>query len=79
MFFLQESTPDTTGFMIAGYAVAFVIMGLYLASLVIRQRNLDRDLETLESLRPAKRTAPAAPKKPARKKPAAAKSARKTK
>jgi len=50
----QETTPDTTGYMIAGYAVAFTVMGLYLLSLYLRNRNLERDLETLESLRPEK-------------------------
>lgn len=50
MLFFQESTPDTSAYMIAGYTVAFVIMAIYLASLFIRWRNLDRDLQTLESL-----------------------------
>jgi hypothetical protein len=48
--FLQTPTPDTTGYMIAGYAVAFIVMGLYVASIYIRSRNLKRDKETLEEL-----------------------------
>ncbi len=52
--FFQEATPDTSGYMIAGYAVAFTVMGLYLLSLYLRSRNLKRDLETLESLQPEK-------------------------
>ena len=36
--------------MILGYAVAFVTMGIYIVSLYIRNHNLKRDLETLESL-----------------------------
>ncbi len=37
-------------YLTAGYAVAFFILGLYIASLLIRWRNLKRDLETLEKL-----------------------------
>jgi CcmD family protein len=51
--FLQ-TTPDTSGYMIAGYAVAFTVIGLYLISLYVRTRNLDRDLETLESFQAEK-------------------------
>jgi hypothetical protein len=36
--------------MIAGYAVAFIVMGLYVASIYIRTRNLNRDMETLEEM-----------------------------
>ena len=46
----MEPTPDTSGYMIAGYTINFLIMGLYLASIYIRKKNLNRDLETLESL-----------------------------
>ena len=38
MLFL-ETTPDTSGYMIAGYAIAIVIMILYSASLAIRWRK----------------------------------------
>jgi hypothetical protein len=48
--FFQEATPDTSGYMIAGYAVFFIISAIYLISLTIRNRSLQRDLETLESL-----------------------------
>ena len=48
--FLQTATPDTSGYMIAGYAIAFIIMGIYVASLYIRSRNLKRDQETLEEM-----------------------------
>lgn len=48
--FLQTPTPDTSGYMIAGYAVAFIVMGLYVASLYVRTRNLKRDMETLEEM-----------------------------
>lgn len=46
----MESVPDTNGYMIAGYVVAFVTMGIYIFSMYIRTRNLKRDLETFEAL-----------------------------
>lgn len=46
----MESVPNTTNYMIAGYVVAFVTMAIYVVSLFIRSRNLNRDLSTLESL-----------------------------
>ena len=49
-----ETTPDTSGYMIAGYILAFTVMGIYVASMYIRQRNLKRDLETLESIQAEK-------------------------
>jgi len=48
--FLQTPTPDTSGYMIAGYAVAFIVMGLYVASMYIRSRNLKQDMETLKEM-----------------------------
>ena len=48
--FLLETTPDTSGYLIAGYAVAFIVMALYLVSLYIRTRNLNQDLNTLEEM-----------------------------
>jgi hypothetical protein len=51
----MEPTPDTSGYMIAGYALTFIVMGIYLASLSIRKNNLKRDLETLESLKSEKK------------------------
>lgn len=50
MLFLQEAPVDTTGFMIAGYTVIFGVMLIYLASLYIRRRNLEKDLEVLQEL-----------------------------
>lgn len=43
-------TPETTNYLILGYVVFSTVMLIYLASLVIRQRNLKQDLETLEEL-----------------------------
>jgi len=45
-----ETTPDTSGYMIAGFIVAFAVMGLYILSMFLRNRNLNRDLTTLESI-----------------------------
>ncbi len=50
IMFLQDVTPDTSGYLIAGYAVAFIVMGLYVLSLYLRNRNLHQDLTTLEEL-----------------------------
>lgn len=47
---LQEGPAETTNFMIAGYAVIFGVMLVYLASLYIRRRNLRQDLEMLQEL-----------------------------
>ena len=47
---LQEATPNTSGFMIAGYAVAFIVMFLYVLSIYVRSRNLNQDLSLLEEM-----------------------------
>jgi hypothetical protein len=47
---LLQTTPDTSGYMVAGYIIAFVTMGIYVASMYIRNRNLKQDLSMLESL-----------------------------
>ena len=48
--FLQEATPDTSPYMIAGYAVAFIVMALYVLSIYLRSRNLNQDLTLLEEM-----------------------------
>ncbi len=45
-----ETTPDTSGYMVAGYAIAFAVMGIYVASMYIRNRNLRQDIEALEAM-----------------------------
>jgi CcmD family protein len=45
--FLQEAPANTTSYMIAGYAVIFVVMLVYLISLYLRRRNLEQDLDVL--------------------------------
>jgi hypothetical protein len=47
---LQEAPAQTSGYMVAGYVVIFGVMLLYLASLVMRRRNLSQDLDMLEDL-----------------------------
>jgi type II secretory pathway component PulM len=66
----DQGTPDTSIYMIAGYSIFFVVTLIYLASLFIRQRNLRRDLETLQSLESeAKEPAPEVQAAPAPRKP----------
>jgi CcmD family protein len=47
--FLQ-APAETTNYLIAGYTVIFGIMFLYVISLIVRSRNLKRQLETLREL-----------------------------
>lgn len=48
--FFQEATPDTSGYMIAGYAIAFLLMAIYVASLYLRSRNLEQDIAILNEM-----------------------------
>ena len=48
--FFQEAPAETTAYMIAGYSVIFGVMLIYLASLLVRSKNLLRDLETLQEI-----------------------------
>jgi hypothetical protein len=48
---LQDTTPDTSGYMLAGYIIFAVIMAIYIVSFLARGRNLERDLSTLESMK----------------------------
>ncbi len=41
---------DTIDYMIAGYVVIFGMMSLYITSLLIRERNLRRDLSMFQAL-----------------------------
>ena len=47
---LQDGPAETTNFMIAGYAVIFGVMLIYLVSLNVRRRNLRQDLEMFQEL-----------------------------
>ncbi len=46
----QQGPAQTTMYMIAGYAVIFGVMLIYLVSLALRRRNLTQDLEILEEM-----------------------------
>jgi hypothetical protein len=48
--FFQEVTPDTTGYMLLGYAVLLGLPLAYVAWFFIRRRNLERDRRLIESL-----------------------------
>ncbi len=48
---LQEGPAQTTGYMLAGYAVIFGVMLIYVISLFVRQRNLKQDIELLEDVK----------------------------
>ncbi len=47
---ILQTTPNTNNYMIGGYAVFFTVMIIYLVRLVVRYRNMKRDLATLEEL-----------------------------
>jgi hypothetical protein len=48
--YFAEGPANTINYFIAGYAVFFTVMSLYLASLFIRYRNLKQDLEVLQEM-----------------------------
>ncbi len=48
--FFQDATPNTSAYMIAGYAVFFIVSAIYLVSMFIRNRNLQRDMDMLEEM-----------------------------
>jgi hypothetical protein len=47
---LLNAPTNTNGYYIAGYAVFFLIMAVYLASMVIRSQNLKKEYELLVEL-----------------------------
>jgi hypothetical protein len=50
MLFLEQSTPNTINYLILGYSVFFLVSGIYLLSIWIRQRDLLRQLADLTEL-----------------------------
>ena len=50
MNYLVQAPANTLTYYIAGYTVFFSVMILYLVSLWLRKRNLQRDLELMEEL-----------------------------
>ncbi len=71
----QDAPPNTSAYMIAGYVVFAVIIAIYLFSLVIRKRNLDQDLSTLEGMRQERAAAESKPV-PVKRKPARTRASR---
>jgi hypothetical protein len=51
----MEGPANTLNYMVAGYAVIFTVLVIYLASLVIRWRNLRQDQEMLEQIEKEKK------------------------
>jgi hypothetical protein len=53
---LLDAIPNTTRYMVAGYAVFFIVTSLYVLSLFLRWRNLRQESEMMEDIeREAKR------------------------
>jgi hypothetical protein len=77
LMLLQDAPPDTSGYMIAGYAVFVVVMAIYLISFVARRRNLEQDLSTLRTMEAESKTrvSTPAPRKRGPRKAAPAKAA----
>jgi hypothetical protein len=52
---LQEGPPDTSGYMLLGYGIIFGVLLLHLASLALRRRNFEQELELLQELKGEKK------------------------
>jgi hypothetical protein len=50
MMILLNTTPDTFAYMVLGYAVILGTIGIYILSLVFRNRRIDRELLIVEEL-----------------------------
>jgi hypothetical protein len=48
---LQPTSTDTTSFMLLGFGAMFVILFGYLLTWWVRQRNLKKDLDLIDSLK----------------------------
>jgi hypothetical protein len=47
---LLDPTPNTVGYLVAGYIFLVGVPILYVLSWLVRQRSLERDIQMLESL-----------------------------
>lgn len=47
---MMEGPANTLGYMIAGYVVIFLVLAVYLITLVVRWRNLKEDMALLKEL-----------------------------
>ncbi len=52
---LLQDTPNTVNYLIAGYTILIGLLVLYVASWKVRRRNLEKDLELIESLQAEQR------------------------
>jgi hypothetical protein len=52
---ILAAPAQTTNYMIAGYAVIFSVMIIYIGSLLIRNRNLRREIQTMNELEQSKK------------------------
>jgi hypothetical protein len=48
----MEEPANTWNYFYAGYTVIFVVMGVYIASLIVRWRNLKLDMQALQEIKP---------------------------
>jgi hypothetical protein len=46
----QGITPDTFSYMVLGYAVILGTMAIYILSLVLRNRRIDREMRLIDEL-----------------------------
>jgi len=51
LLLLQDQPPDTVSYLILGYVIIGVVGLGYVLTLVVRQRNLRRDLDVLERMK----------------------------
>jgi hypothetical protein len=48
--FIQQGPAQTFNYMVMGFAVILGVMAAYIASFIIRARNMRRDLTVLEEI-----------------------------
>lgn len=47
MLYIQEMPAQTVNYLISGFVVIFGVMGIYIASLIVRTKNLRQDYALL--------------------------------
>ncbi len=50
LYSILHAPAETTRYMVAGYAVIFSVMLLYILSMVVRRRKLERDIALLNEM-----------------------------